>query len=488
MKAATGAPIVGARPYRRRAAGAEGLDASHDLAYAPERRRWTTASAHRRARLHAGGGRDARPCRQPSLLRACRGEMRCSRAITSWPGRRRSSLRRMGRWATTWPRSKRCASATRRSTGPATAARCASRGATCARSPITAASARPRSWRALEAGDATVPEIVARVYENLKPALVDAASLSTLAHLEDLRERGRSSSTTGRRARSAFSPRLSPSRLARVLHRGGEASEVTRVGAEIMTADARHRAQVDARLGRRPYAHRDVVGEAEHRRAGDRLDLRDAVDAQVRRIGIDQLQPRSLRRSERADRPRSNRGRPGWAAPSDRRRVRRARLIARPGGSAPARASRALAEIMNAGGETKSVVTSAIIGRRQRDRRQIGGVGEQRQRQKAAERSPPGAARPVAPDDHAGRAGEQSGKRADVSAAAKTVSAADGIGRRNAPARPRLRRRRARKSRSAGPYGRAGDGFGDDQAAQGNGRRVRASPRRRSVRVFPQRY
>ena len=42
----------------------------------------------------------------------------------------------------------------------------------------------------LEAGDGTIPEIVARVYENLNPALVGAAGLSTLAHLEDLIARG----------------------------------------------------------------------------------------------------------------------------------------------------------------------------------------------------------------------------------------------------------------------------------------------------------
>jgi glyoxylase-like metal-dependent hydrolase (beta-lactamase superfamily II) len=42
----------------------------------------------------------------------------------------------------------------------------------------------------LEAGEASVAEIVARVYPGLAPALVGAASLSTLAHLEDLAERG----------------------------------------------------------------------------------------------------------------------------------------------------------------------------------------------------------------------------------------------------------------------------------------------------------
>ncbi len=42
----------------------------------------------------------------------------------------------------------------------------------------------------LDAGDATIPEIVARVYPGLNPALIGAASLSTFAHLEDLAARG----------------------------------------------------------------------------------------------------------------------------------------------------------------------------------------------------------------------------------------------------------------------------------------------------------
>jgi glyoxylase-like metal-dependent hydrolase (beta-lactamase superfamily II) len=43
---------------------------------------------------------------------------------------------------------------------------------------------------ALDDGVATIPELVARVYVGLDPKLVRAAGLSTLAHLEDLRERG----------------------------------------------------------------------------------------------------------------------------------------------------------------------------------------------------------------------------------------------------------------------------------------------------------
>jgi len=43
---------------------------------------------------------------------------------------------------------------------------------------------------ALDAGAATVPDLVARVYVGLDPSLIRAAGLSTLAHLEDLRARG----------------------------------------------------------------------------------------------------------------------------------------------------------------------------------------------------------------------------------------------------------------------------------------------------------
>ncbi len=42
----------------------------------------------------------------------------------------------------------------------------------------------------LRAGDRTIPEIVAAIYQGLKPALVGAAGLSVFAHLEDLVARG----------------------------------------------------------------------------------------------------------------------------------------------------------------------------------------------------------------------------------------------------------------------------------------------------------
>ena len=42
----------------------------------------------------------------------------------------------------------------------------------------------------LEAGAATIPEIVEKVYSGLDPRLAGAARLSTFAHIEDLFSRG----------------------------------------------------------------------------------------------------------------------------------------------------------------------------------------------------------------------------------------------------------------------------------------------------------
>jgi hypothetical protein len=53
-----------------------------------------------------------------------------------------------------------------------------------------------RRWRerevleALRAGLASIPDMVARIYEGLDPSLKGAASLSVLAHLEYLIEKG----------------------------------------------------------------------------------------------------------------------------------------------------------------------------------------------------------------------------------------------------------------------------------------------------------
>jgi len=57
---------------------------------------------------------------------------------------------------------------------------------------------------ALKEGPQTIPAIVARIYAGLDPALIHAAGLSTLAHLEDLSERG----TVVREAREGGEPRF----------------------------------------------------------------------------------------------------------------------------------------------------------------------------------------------------------------------------------------------------------------------------------------
>ena len=44
--------------------------------------------------------------------------------------------------------------------------------------------------RCLNAGDETIPDMVARIYDGLDPRLVNAAALSVLAHMEDLVTRG----------------------------------------------------------------------------------------------------------------------------------------------------------------------------------------------------------------------------------------------------------------------------------------------------------
>ena len=61
---------------------------------------------------------------------------------------------------------------------------------------------------ALRDGAETVPALVARVYVGLDPALSRAAGLSTLAHLEDLRERGLVAFEPPNRGRGALPPAL----------------------------------------------------------------------------------------------------------------------------------------------------------------------------------------------------------------------------------------------------------------------------------------
>ena len=192
IKAATGAPILGARPYRPRegfAGTLKGLDASHDLAYAPDQVLEDGAVVQGRdytIEAVATPGHAANhlsfALREEKALFSGDHVMAWSTSIVAPPdgsmGDYMGSLDKLRARDETifWPghggpvrepqRWMRALSHHRRQREASILAR-------------------------IEAGDSSVPEIVAKVYEGLNPALVGAASLSTLAHLEDLVARGR---------------------------------------------------------------------------------------------------------------------------------------------------------------------------------------------------------------------------------------------------------------------------------------------------------
>jgi glyoxylase-like metal-dependent hydrolase (beta-lactamase superfamily II) len=191
IKALTGAPVVGARPYQPRAGFAgpfKGLDASHDAAYAPDLVLEDGARVEGRGYMLeaiATPGHAANhlvfALAQENCLFSGDHVMAWSTSIVAPPdgsmGDYMASLDKLrGRGeAIFWPGHG----------GPV-------------REPqrwMRALAHHRRQREAsiltrIEAGDATVAEIVAKVYENLDPKLVGAARLSTLAHLEDLVARG----------------------------------------------------------------------------------------------------------------------------------------------------------------------------------------------------------------------------------------------------------------------------------------------------------
>ncbi len=190
IKAATGAPIVGARPYQPRAgmSGAfKGLDASHDLAYAPDHPLDDGARIEGRGytleAIATPGHAANHLCfalREENCLFSGDHVMAWSTSIVAPPdgsmGDYMASLEKVrdrGE-AIFWPGHGGPVREPRRWTRALAHHRRQREASILAR---------------LDAGDATAPQIVARVYENLKPALVDAATLSTLAHLEDLAAR-----------------------------------------------------------------------------------------------------------------------------------------------------------------------------------------------------------------------------------------------------------------------------------------------------------
>ena len=190
IRQATGAPVVGARPFRPRFpdGGLAGLDAAHDLAYAPDK---VLADGERiegrgyTLETVATPGHAANHLAFALLDENCLFSGDCvmawSTSVVAPPdgsmGDYMASLDKLRERGDVvyWPGHG----------GPV-------------REPqryVRALAHHRRQREAsilarLEAGDETIPEIVARIYENLDPALVGPARLSTLAHLEDLIARG----------------------------------------------------------------------------------------------------------------------------------------------------------------------------------------------------------------------------------------------------------------------------------------------------------
>jgi glyoxylase-like metal-dependent hydrolase (beta-lactamase superfamily II) len=191
LKAETGAPIVGARPFLADgpAGDAKGLDAAHDLAYAPDQ-------ALEEGETIQGEGYTLETIATPGhaanhLAFALREEnslfsgdhvMGWSTTVVAPPDGSMSdymaSLEKLRARdeALFWPGHG----------GPVREPQRYMRGLAHHRRQREAA-----ILGRIEAGDRTIPEIVAAIYAGLDPRLVGAASLSTLAHLQDLAARGR---------------------------------------------------------------------------------------------------------------------------------------------------------------------------------------------------------------------------------------------------------------------------------------------------------
>ena len=188
LSAATGARIVGAAPFTPRADGAAGLDSSHDRDYSPD------AVLADGERLH-GSGYTIEAVATPGhcsnhLCFALLEEgalisgdhvMAWSTSVVAPPdGSMRAYMASLdklsGRGETVyWPGHG----------GPVVEP------GRYVRALIHHRRQREASiLAALADGAQTIPALVAKVYVGLNPSLTRAAGLSTLAHLEDLRERG----------------------------------------------------------------------------------------------------------------------------------------------------------------------------------------------------------------------------------------------------------------------------------------------------------
>ena len=188
LRAATGAPVVGAAPFIPHGDGSEGLDASHDRDHAPDviladGERWQGAGFTIEAVATPGhcANHLCLALLEERALFSGDHVMAWSTSVVAPPdGSMRAymaSLDKLRSRAETvyWPGHG----------GPVLEPQ------RYLRALIHRRRQREASiLNALKEGPQTVPALVARVYADLSPSLTRAAGLSTLAHLIDLTERG----------------------------------------------------------------------------------------------------------------------------------------------------------------------------------------------------------------------------------------------------------------------------------------------------------
>ena len=186
LKAATGAELAGAAPHVARPGAPQGLDAAHDVTYAPDRvvrdGESVALGSHRLTALATPGHAANHLCfAWGDALFSGDHVMAWSTSVVAPPDGSMADYMasldklRDRRETVYWPGHG----------GPVRDPQRYVRGL------ITHRRQREAGILArLEAGPATIPEIVERNYVGLAPQLKGAAALSTMAHLEDLVTRG----------------------------------------------------------------------------------------------------------------------------------------------------------------------------------------------------------------------------------------------------------------------------------------------------------
>ncbi|HEY1780582.1 MAG TPA: MBL fold metallo-hydrolase [Roseiarcus sp.] len=189
LKAATGARVIGAAPFAPSGDGTAGLDSAHDRDYAPDAiladgERWQGAGYTIEA-IATPGHCSNHLCfalLEENALLSGDHVMAWSTSVVAPPdGSMRAYMASLGRLRARpetiyWPGHG----------GPVVEPQ------RYLRALIHHRRQREASiLNALANGPQTIPALVARIYVGLNPSLTRAAGLSTLAHLEDLAERGR---------------------------------------------------------------------------------------------------------------------------------------------------------------------------------------------------------------------------------------------------------------------------------------------------------